>query len=99
MEMILAAAAACLAAAALGAVGVTAVLLFAAVRFLSETPERRGEEAPRRTGRFGAGGGRASGEGFPPSPDDRARAEEAIQTGFENLMRYTASMGEEDRGE
>lgn len=90
MEMILAAAAACLAAAALGAVGVTAVLLFAAVRFLPE--------APRRTGRSGAGG-RASGEGFPPSPDDRARAEEAIQAGFENLMRYTASMGEEDRGE
>lgn len=97
MEMILAAAAACLAAAALGAVGVTAVLLFAAVRFLSETPERRGEEAPRRTGRSGAGG-RASGEGFPPSPDDRARAEEAIQTGFENLMRYTASTGEDGGG-
>lgn len=91
MEMILAAAAACLAAAALGAVGVTAVLLFAAVRFLPE--------APRRTGRSETAGGRASGEGFPPSPDDRARAEEAIQAGFENLMRYTASMGEEDRGE
>lgn len=98
MEMILAAAAACLAAAALGAVGVTAVLLFAAVRFLLEAPERRGEEAPRRTGRSGIAGGRASGEVPPPAPDDRARAEEAIQAGFENLMRYTASTGEDGGG-
>lgn len=92
MEMMLTAAAACLALAALCAAWAAAVFLAAAARLLREPG------AP-------AGNGGGPGRSGPPETGDRedrgggpeAQMSGAMQAGFENLMRYTAGTARGER--